>query len=71
MMDCACCGLAIGRSDNTYAEDDEFTCPECGATNTVFVDEEDGAYFGAWRCTHGESGEEPCDQCEIESGVAV
>lgn len=66
MIDCACCGLAIGREDNSYMENDEYECPECDATCVVFVGD-DGAYFGAWRCKHGEDGDEWCYECAKES----
>lgn len=73
-MDCACCGLAL-EVGLTLVEDSEYVCPGCGATNVLFFDDAPGRhaepYFGSWKCKHGVSGDEPCDQCEIEHGVAV
>lgn len=71
MMDCACCGLAIGRESGQHTEDEEFVCSECGATCVVFIEDEafgGEPYFGSWKCKHGVDGDEPCDQCDAEEG---
>lgn len=72
-LDCACCGIAIEIS-TPVSEDSEHVCPECGATCVLFFGDDTSdadPYFGSWRCEHGISGDEPCDACEIEHGVAV
>lgn len=73
-LDCGNCGAEIVGSHpraGWYSDGEDIVCPDCGTTNTVSCDDETDPYVGHWTCKHGKHDEEPCDQCEIENGVAV
>lgn len=73
-MDCDACGFDCSKPDSLYHEDEEITCPHCGAVNTVSISElgdDVDVYVSSWRCVHGVPGDNACDQCEIEHGGGV
>lgn len=70
---CACCGsdMRSPHIGGVFVQGQRVTCNECCAVNTISLDTDGVAYVIGWVCEHGRSAEEPCDECEIEAGIAV
>lgn len=73
LLDCGICGAEIPGKDprsSWYWDGEDITCDDCGASNSVSVDDESDPYVSSWTCKHGKDDETMCDLCETEESGA-
>lgn len=64
---CGCCGCQLsphGAFQSSFDHGEQVTCGQCGAINTMVVENDGTAYVGTWACEHGKGCDEPCEECE-------